>query len=147
MANALPCSPRHCFAGAALLFAGRIVARRPPSLFELRRVRQDGRSRHSRAPTERRWGAPYAGHSGPEIATVMENSHKSPSEKLQFHQFRRSFDVLAFLMKWPAVAIAKKGEDSFVVIEHAASCNSQANSVTDEPEVLLSLHGRKTVAF
>src|SRR5260221_11346339 len=45
-------------------------------------------------------------------SAVTENSHKKPSEKLQFHQFHGSFRVLTFLTRSLAVAIARKGGDS-----------------------------------
>jgi hypothetical protein len=46
------------------------------------------------------------------MSAVTENSHKKPSEKLQFHQFHGSSWVLTFLTRSLAVAIARKGGDS-----------------------------------
>src|SRR5260370_27148864 len=62
--------------------------------------------------------------------TLHATSHKRPPGILQFHQFRCSFDVLAFVMKAAAVAIAKKKTGGLLaMMRHAPSSNNSRNPV------------------
>jgi len=71
----------------------------------------EGKWRHGNRRTVFIGSGPGGRRTG--LASPCLNSDKRPPGKLQFHQFHRSFRILAFVINAAAVAVAKKRRRKF----------------------------------